>query len=296
MLSSADKYGAAIVKGYEGTWNYLIKMITHPSWTNYFYWFLGLAILVWGIEIAFPWRKNQRLIRKDFWLDLFYMFFNSFVFTLIGFAAISNIAYLFFQDVLHSLGINHELGISLRSLPAGWQLVILFIVRDFIHWNVHVLLHKIPWLWKFHEVHHSVIEMGFSAHLRYHWMENIVYRIFEFSILGFIGFGSIQVYIIYIFTLLIGHLNHANIYLPIGPLKYIFNTPQMHIWHHAKNIPNKTGVNFGLSLSIWDYVFKTNYMPHTGKNEPLGFENVEKFPDTFWKQLVHPFWKEKTKK
>lgn len=181
-------------------------------------------------------------------------------------------------------------------MPAGWQLVILFIVRDFIHWNVHVLLHKIPWLWKFHEVHHSVIEMGFSAHLRYHWMENIVYRIFEFSILGFIGFGSIQVYIIYIFTLLIGHLNHANIYLPIGPLKYIFNTPQMHIWHHAKNIPNKTGVNFGLSLSIWDYVFKTNYMPHTGENEPLGFENVEKFPDTFWKQLVHPFWKEKTKK
>ena len=57
----------------------------------------------------------------------------------------------------------------------------------------------------------------------------------------------------------------------------------MHIWHHAKDLPKdyKYGVNYGLSLSIWDYLFKTAYVPNSGKDVELGFEGDEKFPKKF---------------
>ena len=66
----------------------------------------------------------------------------------------------------------------------------------------------------------------------------------------------------------------------------------MHLWHHAHHLPkNSYGVNFGLSLSIWDYLFKTAYIPNENEYEPLGFDGVENFPNTFVKQEVYPFRK-----
>ena len=56
------------------------------------------------------------------------------------------------------------------------QLLVFFIVTDFIQWFTHLMLHKFDFLWQFHKVHHSVEEMGFAAHLRYHWMENVFYK------------------------------------------------------------------------------------------------------------------------
>lgn len=65
----------------------------------------------------------------------------------------------------------------------------------------------------------------------------------------------------------------------------------MHLWHHVKALPKERmgGVNFGISLSLWDYIFKTNYIPHEGGDIELGFDNDEKFPiDDFAKQLIYP--------
>ena len=64
----------------------------------------------------------------------------------------------------------------------------------------------------------------------------------------------------------------------------------MHIWHHAEHLPKGlSGVNYGISLSLWDYLFKTNYMPHNGRDEKLGFEKVEQYPSTFFSQMIEPF-------
>jgi len=89
----------------------------------------------------------------------------------------------------------------------------------------------------------------------------------------------------------IGHLNHSNLYITYGPLKYLLNNPAMHIWHHAKTLPNQYGVNYGISLSIWDYLFKTAYIPKNGRDEKLGFDGDEQFPKTFLQQVVYPFKK-----
>jgi len=154
------------------------------------------------------------------------------------------------------------------------------------------MLHRIPWLWKFHEVHHSVREMGYAAHLRYHFMDTIVYRTVEYIPLAMIGFGIQDFLLVHLFALSIGHLNHANIYLPLGPLQYLFNSPQMHIWHHSKELPKGAyGVNYGISLSVWDYLFGTVWMPKNGRDIPLGFNGVDEYPHSFWQQVLKPFKK-----
>ncbi|MFO0356628.1 MAG: sterol desaturase family protein [Sphingobacteriaceae bacterium] len=281
-----------ILNSYSGYYNYLVNEILYPSWHNYFYWLLGLSLFVWMLELIFPWRKQQAAFRKDFWLDGFYMFFNFFLFSLIGFNAISNIGVDLFNSFLKVAGINNLVAINITAFPKWSQFLIMFVVADFIQWNIHRLLHRNKYLWEFHKVHHSVVEMGFAAHLRFHWMETVIYKSLQYIPLAMLGFGIQDFFIIHIIAVAIGHLNHANLKLTYGPLKYILNNPVMHLWHHAKDLPKGSyGVNYGLSLSIWDYVFKTAYIPNNNANEPLGFNDIGKFPKNFIKQEVYPFKK-----
>lgn len=276
------------------TWNEITFQVA-PFYVNYFWWLIVLSLVVWGLEVALPWRKNQAIIRKDFWLDAFFMFFNFYIFKLIIFMAFSNVTEKAFTDLFG--GDLSSLAIFDMSGQALWlQLLVFFLATDFIQWFTHVMLHKFNFLWRFHKVHHSVQQMGFAAHLRYHWMENIFYTPMKFITVMLIGgFTPEMAFIVFYFAIAIGHLNHANINLSYGPLKYILNNPKMHIWHHAKELPanHKSGVNFGISLSIWDYIFRTNYIPSSGRDIELGFENIEKYPSSFWRMLTAGFGKTK---
>ena len=257
---------------------------------------IAISLLVWALEIAFPWRKNQSIFRKDFWLDTFYMFFNFFLLNLIVLIALSNTAAEFFNDTLKIIGLSissFQL-FDVDNLPKWLGLVIFFLVSDFVQWNTHRLLHRVPLFWNFHKVHHSVKEMGFAAHLRYHWMEPVVYKSLLYIPLAIIGgFDAQDVSIVYFFAIAVGHLNHANLGWDYGFLKYIFNNPKMHIWHHAKELPNHVsyGVNYGLTLSLWDYLFKTDYVPYDGTYIELGFEGDEDFPKDFMSQELYPLKK-----
>jgi sterol desaturase/sphingolipid hydroxylase (fatty acid hydroxylase superfamily) len=296
-----EKYIKIIGDSYYGYWNYLVSEMFYPSWHNYFWWLLGLSVGVWLLEIFLPWRDKQAIFRKDFWLDGFYMFFNYFLFSLIAYNAISNVAVEAFNDFLGWFGIENTVAIHIDTWPRWTQFLLMFLLADFIQWNVHRMLHRVPLLWEFHKVHHSVEEMGFAAHLRFHWMETIIYKSVQYIPLAMIGFGLEDFFIMHIFTTAIGHLNHANLRITYGPLKYILNNPVMHLWHHAKTLPKdrKYGVNYGITLSLWDYIFNTDYIPHEGKDEPLGFDGMEDFPKTFLSQITYPFHKhspEKTNK
>jgi sterol desaturase/sphingolipid hydroxylase (fatty acid hydroxylase superfamily) len=286
-------YFKIISDSFSGYWNYLVGELAHPSWHNYFYMLLVLSLLVWVVEIIFPWRKKQSLFRKDFWLDAFYMFFNFFLFSLVAYNAISNIAVAAFDQFLSLFGITNMVAINIFKLPLWGKFLVMFIVADIIQWLVHVMLHRVNWMWQFHKVHHSVREMGFAAHLRFHWMETIIYKTILYLPLTMIGFGIDDFFILHAFTVLIGHLNHANVNITYGPFKYIFNNPAMHIWHHARKMPDSHpyGINFGISLSIWDYIFKTAHIPHSGRDIELGFDDVEHYPEGFAGQVIEPFKK-----
>jgi sterol desaturase/sphingolipid hydroxylase (fatty acid hydroxylase superfamily) len=333
-----SNYVDIFLNGYKGYAGYMWYEITHPSFKNYFYWLIAVSLFFFLLEVIVPWRKKQAVLRKDFWLDGFYMFFNFFIFSLIIYNAASDVVVNLFND-----GIMAISGFNLREFNPMYQwplwsiLLVGFVIRDFVQWWVHRLLHKSDWLWQYHQVHHSVEEMGFAAHLRYHWMENVVYRTLEYIPLALLGIGLYDFFMIHIFTLAWGHYNHSNIsinhkytgaivasllgiiisqnlldvniiastsipttigvigtavvvgYLLLGPImKYLFNSPEMHIWHHSYELPEdrRYGINFALTLSIWDYMFGTAYIPYDGKNIKLGFPGVEKFPDSFIQQSV----------
>ncbi len=289
------QYIETITKAYRDYWSYLVREILHPHWGNYFYWLIGVSLVVWSLEILFPWRKQQSNFRKGFWLDTFYMFFNFFLFSLILYNALSNVAVEFFESILASIGVRNLVAVEIASWPVVAQWLSLFVLADFLQWNIHRLLHRVPWLWKFHQVHHSVKEMGFAAQFRFHWMETIVYKTIQYIPLSMIGFGIDDFFIVHMTAVTIGHLNHANLGWDYGPLKYILNNPKMHIWHHSRSLPeaHHYGANFGLSLSLWDYLFGTAYVPTNGRNIPLGFEYDEEFPEDFLGHNVYPLRKGK---
>lgn len=339
------RYIDVFVNGYKGYANYLWYEITHPSFKNYFYWLIAVSLFFFILEVVIPWRKKQAMFRKDFWLDAFYMFFNFFLFSLIIYNAASDVVVNLFNDGIKTItgGFDLQASNPLNTFPYWAILLIGFIVRDFVQWWVHRLLHRFEFLWNFHKVHHSVEEMGFAAHLRYHWMETVVYRTFEYLPLALLGIGLYDFFIIHIFTLAWGHYNHANISVSgkvtggilgallgvivsnnlldihlmmdasvaakigvfagmtllgafvFGPImKYVFNSPEMHIWHHAYNLPEgrKYGINFGITLAIWDYIFKTAEIPHDGRDIPLGFPHLEEFPQDFAHQMTYGLTKD----
>jgi len=277
--------------------NYFINEVTFnvdPWYINYFWWLILLSLFIWGLEILFPWRRKQSILRKDFFLDLFYLFFNFYLFKIIVFYGFSVLAEKTFNQLIG--GKEHLIIFDTSTLNPILQLIIFFVILDFIQYVTHRILHYFSFLWEFHKVHHSVEEMGFAAHFRYHWMENVFYTPMKYISMMLIGnFSPDQAFIVYYISIAIGHLNHANIQLSYGPLKYIFNNPKMHIWHHTKKLPEKfnKGVNFGISLSLWDYIFKTNYIPSTGRDNELGFTNLESFPKSFLNQFIHGFKKTK---
>lgn len=286
-----ESYWTIFLEGYRGYATYLWHEITHPHPKSYLLWLVGVSLFFFFLELISPWRRDQPKLRKDFWLDAFYMFFNFFLFSLVIYNAASEVVVRFFHDLLAQFGITNLVAIEVGSWPVWAQLLTLFVLRDFVQWNVHRLLHRVPFLWEFHKVHHSVEQMGFAAHLRYHWMETVVYRTLEYLPLALIGFGIDDFFVVHIFTLAVGHFNHSNFRLPLGPLKYLFNNPQMHIWHHAKNLPEGRahGMNYGLTLSLWDYLFGTACIPEDGRDISLGFPGDEKFPHGFWGQVTYGF-------
>ncbi|MDX1651497.1 MAG: sterol desaturase family protein [Brumimicrobium sp.] len=290
-----NEYLEIFLDAYRSYASYLWQTITTPfkeGELNFFYFLIAVSLLVWGLELNFPWRKNQRTFRKDFWLDAFYMFFNFFIFNLLLYVALSSVTVRFLTDALEPLGYQGGHLIDFGQIHWGWQLIIFFLIADFIQWCVHNLLHRIPFLWEFHKVHHSVKEMGFAAHLRYHFGETFIYNSAKYISLSMIfGFQLKLAFIVHAIAITIGHLNHANLGWDYGPAKYVINNPKMHIWHHAKNLPSShsKGMNFGISLSLWDYLFGTHYIPHDGRDIELGFDSDENYAQKFFSQLLAPF-------
>ena len=287
-----NKYLEIIQNAYSGYAKYFANAVLNPHEYNHFYWLTGASIIIWGLELAFPWRKNQPKIRQDFWIDAFYLLWNYFLFSLVVYSALSSVFVELFKDFLGLFGIINIVAIHVEALSNWWKLLIVFVLRDFMQWNIHRLLHHVNWMWEFHKVHHSVEEMGFAALLRYHFMENIIYRSLEYIPLAMMGFGLHDFFIVHMFTLITGQLGHANLYLPMGKLQYLLNGPQMHLWHHAKQFPasHPKGYNYGITLSVWDYLFKTNYFPRVDKDVPVGLSDAN-FPRDFVGQMVVPFKK-----
>ncbi|MEL6943854.1 MAG: hypothetical protein AAFO82_14425, partial [Bacteroidota bacterium] len=147
------EYWDTFINGYKNYGSYLWYEITHPNWHNYFYWLIGVSLFFFLLEWISPWRKEQPKFRKDFWLDFFYMFFNFFLFSLLIYNAASDVVVRFFNSGIQALtGFDLQASNPLQSAPLWTVLIVGFLVRDFVQWWIHRLLHRVPALWEFHKV------------------------------------------------------------------------------------------------------------------------------------------------
>jgi len=162
---------------------------------------------------------------------------------------------------------------------------------------VHFIEHKVPWMWKFHIVHHSDKNVDVTTGLRHHPGET-VFRIL-FTILGvYISGASIGMVMLYqSISVLFAHITHANISLPKNldrVISYILVTPNMHKVHHHFKLPF-TDTNYGNIFSIWDRLFGTYSYVDNSKSLVYGIDTHinDKKIDSFYDLLFIPFKKMK---
>lgn len=250
---------------------------------------LLISVFVAGLEYFRP-KRDQKQLRPDLWSDLVHLVFNAHLLGVILFGLATAYVLPYLDAWLADAGlIDMVYRNAAQTWPLWVQIVVALVAVDFVQWLVHNSLHRVPWLWELHKTHHSVKdgEMDWIVSFRFQWTEVVVYKAILYLPLAYFGFDPTAVMVHAIFGTLIGHLNHANIDWDWGPLRYVLNSPNMHIWHHDYDGDTHTTVNFGIIFSTWDWLFGTAKMPDRDPDH-LGFAGVETFPRNFFSQAVWP--------
>jgi len=260
-----------------------------PLYLKFYFWLLLISAIVFSLERFFARHPQQEIVRHDFGQDLFWMVFNtqyvSWMLAIMGvyLARWLNTALFHFHfPAPESLGL-----IAHWSLPL--QFVVFLVLKDFLEWNIHRSLHRFPWLWELHKLHHSSQQLDWLATFRAHWGEMIIYKFVIYVPLVILGVDDRVIFAILVFSLFMQELVHANLDWGWGPLRYVLNSPRLHAWHHSVEMHGREGQNFGISLALWDWMFRTAYWP--APQQPpakLGFLEMEIYPRSVWARLWHP--------
>tara|TARA_B100001245_G_scaffold90498_1_gene65415 strand:+ start:72 stop:911 length:840 start_codon:yes stop_codon:yes gene_type:complete len=212
---------------------------------------LGGIVFFWVLEGMIPLYSFRYKKINHALLNIFFTTTTA----IIGFG----FAFLLLKSTLYVGG--EQIGvIHIFNLPIWADVIISLLLLDLIGaYLVHFIQHKIPWMWKFHLVHHSDMNVDVTTGLRHHPGET-VFRII-FTIIGvFVSGASIGMVMLYqSLSVLFAHITHANISIPKKIdviLSYILVTPNMHKIHHHYEMP-LTDSNYGNIFSIWDRLFNT---------------------------------------
>ena len=146
-------------------------------------------------------------------------------------------------------------------LPLWLEVIAGFLILDLIGaWLIHLLEHKVKWMWKFHIIHHTDPYIDVTSGLRHHPGES-VFRLLFTSLAVFISGASFGIVMLYqTLSAFFAHLTHANISMPKFIDKIfatVFVTPHYHKIHHHFVQPN-TDRNYGNIFSLGDHVFRTS--------------------------------------
>jgi sterol desaturase/sphingolipid hydroxylase (fatty acid hydroxylase superfamily) len=261
--------------------------------SQYWHWLIAISAFFVVLERLRPWRRSQPVLRRGWITDLCYLAFNGHFFSLLlAFGSVHSARWF-------AAAVDLE-GWGLSNVASGWpiwvQVLIAFVGLDFVRWCVHNLLHRVPWLWEFHKVHHGIQELDWIGSFHFHWFEVVVYRAFLYVPLIVFGFDGTVMFASAVFSTFMGHFNHANLDVDIGPLKYVFNNPRLHVWHHDRDEVPLPGANFAIDFALWDYLFGTIWLPEEDRQpRRLGFAGIEKLGSTFAEQLVWPLWRRQEK-
>ena len=287
-----DSIFAEIARVFKISFNHFVVNIQQFSFDNLFLFTAFCLALAFILEAILPRKLDYALMgRKGFWLDAFYVLLYDFIIIFLGIFAVFHLCEQLFFKVIGMLGISKEqiLIYNADSLNPVLHFILIFIIIDFMEWLAHYCMHRFDTLWAIHKIHHANEQIGVTSSRRFHLFEYLVFKPFAFIPTIFIGgipayFAPTYSFIIIFFAF----FTHANAKLPIGYFNYVLNTSNTHIWHHAKNFPNKYGVNFASVLNIWDVIFGLYYLPKN-KTPILGVHDVGAVPNTIIGQFLYPF-------
>jgi sterol desaturase/sphingolipid hydroxylase (fatty acid hydroxylase superfamily) len=234
---------------------------------------LGIAIIFVPLERLMPLRRNQRLFRSEWGQDFLHFFLG-------GIATI-----LLVELTLAPLpAFRRASPLSVRHLPGWLQFIIFEASWTLLGYWVHRLLHVSPQLWKLHSIHESSREIDWLSAFRLHWLEPVIFQVLTIAPLLVFQIQSPRTRAYTIYAYLTSHIHHANVALPVGPLKYIFPTPQFHRWHHARDT-GRPNCNFG-QYPFWDFLFGTLYLPDA---QPERYGDADDIPTDVLAQQAYPF-------
>jgi sterol desaturase/sphingolipid hydroxylase (fatty acid hydroxylase superfamily) len=238
--------------------------------------------------------RPKKIFRKAVLTDLGYYFLNSLG---LGFFLAVPLAAM-------AWGVHHIMPLRFLAVVAGmpvWaRLAAAMVVGEVGFYWGHRWSHEIPFLWRFHAVHHSAEEIDFLVSTRAHPVDMVFTRLCEMAPMYALGLASpmaLKGSVIPAVAMLIGtfwgFFIHANVKWRFGPLEWLISTPAFHHWHHTNDGPEVINKNYAPMLPWIDKLFGTLYLPKDKHPEKYGID--QQISPILFGQLVEPFamWRDK---
>lgn len=216
--------------------------------------FITMVCVMLLLEALFP-RKTRTQPRQGRWL------------TNLGIVVLDSIALrllvpLLAIEVADQMAARHWGLFNQLDWPMWLEIIICVLLLDMLIYWQHVLSHRIPILWKFHQVHHADRDIDATTGVRFHPVEIVLSMIYKIFWVVVLGPAAMAVFLFEVILNACAVFNHANLSLPRpldAVLRVFIVTPDMHRVHHSV-IPDETNSNYGFNISLWDRIFRS-YKP-----------------------------------
>jgi sterol desaturase/sphingolipid hydroxylase (fatty acid hydroxylase superfamily) len=241
---------------------------------------LVLALVFVPLERAFGRLRAQPIFRPQWRTDLVHFAMSH---LLVQATVLLTLAP---ATLLFAWAVRPALQRAVQAQPLILQLVEVVAVADLAQYAVHRAFHRVPWLWRFHAIHHSAQAMDWLAGSRLHLVDIVVTRGLSFVPLYLLGFSPPALYAYLVFVAFHAVFIHANVRFRFGPLERLVVTPRFHHWHHAA-APEAVDRNFAVHLPVIDRLFGTDYFPEGRWPDAYGLSGPP-VPEGWLRQLVWP--------
>jgi sterol desaturase/sphingolipid hydroxylase (fatty acid hydroxylase superfamily) len=220
---------------------------------------LALGLVLGALEWCFPNRPDQRRFRPQFATDLAFYFGQHLIWLSLEVAGLVLVRELLVMIVPDSVGA------AFATQPWPLQAFELIAAGDILTYWYHRASHDVPWLWTFHRVHHSTLELDWLAAHREHPIDGLLTQLAMNLPALALGIDYTGLAWLIVFRGVWAAFIHSNVRLPLGPLRVLVGAPELHHWHHA-NLA-RTAHNFS-NLAPWtDVLFGTYHCPPHQRHE-----------------------------
>jgi len=246
-----------------------------------------LALVFVPMERAFPHRATQSTFRPGWTTDVIHFFVSHLLVQLSAWLTLAPAAAA--THLAAGTSAFAHLQDTVSALPWIGQFLLIVLVADLGEYTMHRAFHRVPWLWRFHAIHHSSEAIDWLAGSRLHLVDVVITRGFTFVPLALLGFANGPVYAYLVFVSFHAVFIHANVRFRFGGIEDWIVTPRFHHWHHSAQA-EALDKNFAVHLPWIDRLFGTYHCPADRWPDRYGLSG-ERIPDSYWRHLIWPLRK-----